>query len=615
MIQTAETVKSTSQPMSTAETKKQLWLAAALLLAVCAALYFLRLGTFGLLDAYYPAAAREMVEAGNMLLPKLNYQLYFSKPIMTFWLISSAYYMFGVNELASRIWSAILSTALVLICFFATRAVTSTRAALIAALMLASSPLLISSCRVSMIDTFFSVFLGGAVCSTIVILFSKHKNWWPAIYASLALAVLTKGPAGIALFGLGALFFVAAIRPSLQQAKDWLKQLQILPGLVLFCAMVLPWFIAIGMATKWLWLKVFFIYENLGRFGGHTNVRHHYWWWYLLALTYGFFPWSLYLPTAVFGAFRAKGAEKTIASDVVPDASTRNSSNALVLAASYAVAIVLFFTASKTQYDIYVLPAWCPIAIVLGITVERWINIVEARGSIPRTLNYTSKLLAIVGALLLPAGIVAACGLHGWMRAFVILAAVLLSIGWVSQQILLARKQVTAAIFTLLVSTCFGYSLGVPVLTERFYEQKYKDVQQLAKTLVDCKGQVAQYGEFMLGLLFYRKGPIDYFYDVTQLVPITQCSAAELKDAHAPLYVIVSEGAAKRLLARKDVNFQLVNQRGEWRVYRSVDAMVRRPPTLEDCLKEQGINGLLHINSTYTMPYGGGSYPQRLSHP
>jgi len=615
MIQTADTVKSTRQTVLRGETNERLWLAAGLLLAVCLALYFLRLGNFGLLDAYYPSAAREMVEAGNMLVPKLNYQLYFSKPIMTYWLIGSAYYMFGVSELSSRIWSAILSTGLVFTCFFAMRAVTSTRAALIAAMMLASSPLFVTSCRVSMIDTYFSVFFGAAICSAIAVLFSENKRWWPAIYVCLALAVLTKGPAGIVLFGFGAACFAAAIRPTKQQAIDWLKRLQIVPGVALFSALVLPWFVAIGLATKWLWLKVFFIYENLGRFGGHTNVRHHYWWWYLLALSYGLFPWSLYLPTGLIAAFRNKGSEKPIAADMTPDAFTRSSSHALVLAASYAVAILLFFTASKTQYDIYVLPAWCPIAIVLGITVERLISVAETSGIVPRTLDYTSKFFALVGALLLPAGIVAACvvrGLHGWMHAYLILAATVLSIGWVSQRILIAKKQFTAGVFTLLVSTCFGYALGVPILTERFYETKYQDVQELAKTLVDCKGQVGQYGEFMLGLLFYRKGPIDYFYDLSQIIPRSQATAAQLNDAHTPLYIITSRGSAKSLLARKDVTFALVRQRGDWQIYRSDDATAKRPPTLEDCLKDQSVDGLLHINSTYTMPYGGGSYPARL---
>ncbi len=607
--------KSTRQTILRGEAKERLWLAAALVLAVCGALYFLRLGSFGLLDAYYPAATREMVEAGNLMVPKLNYQLYFSKPIMTYWLIGSAYNMFGISELSSRIWSAILSTALVFACFFATRAVTSTRAALIAALTLASAPLLVTSCRVSMIDTYFSVFFGMAVCATVAVLFSKNKAWWPAIYLSLAFAVLTKGPAGLVLFGFGAVCFAAASRPSKHQAIDWIKQLRILPGIVLFSAITVPWFIAIGLATNWLWPQVFFVYENLGRFGGHTNVRHYYWWWYLLPLTYGFFPWSLYLPTALVGAFRNKGSEKPIAADVTPDAFTRNSSNALVLAASYAVAILLFFSASKTQYDIYVLPAWCPIALVLGITIERWINVAEAGSKVPRTLDFTSKLFGIIGALLLPAGIAAAFvvpGLHDWMRAFLILSATVLSIGWVSQRMLLARKRITAAVFTLLVSTCFGFSLGVPILTERFYETKYKDVQELAKTLVNCNGQVGQYGDFMLGLLFYRKGPIDYFYDLSQIIPVSQATPAQLKDAHTPLYLITNRGMAQRLLGRKDVTFTLINQRGDWQVYRSYDATVKRPPTLEDCLKNQGVGGLLHIDSTYTMPYGGGLYPARL---
>jgi hypothetical protein len=276
----------------------------------------------------------------------------------------------------------------------------------------------------------------------------------------------------------------------------------------------------------------------------------------------------------------------------------------------------LFFSASKTQYDIYVLPAWCPIALVLGITVERWINVAQASGVLPRTLNFTSKLFGIIGALLLPAGIAAAFavrGLHDWMHAYLIFAATVLSIAWVSQRILIAKQQIAAGVFTLLIGTCFGFSLGVPILTERFYETKYKDVQELTKTLVDCKGQVGQYGDFMLGLLFYRKGPIDYTYDLGQIIPASQATTPQLQDAHTPLYLITTRGMAHKLLARKDVTFTLINQRGDWQVYRSDDATMKRPPTLEAALKNQGFEGLMHIDSTFTMPYGGGSYPARLS--
>ena len=277
-----------------------------LIVIACLTLYFVRLGCFGVLEggeSYYPAAVREMLEAGDMITPRLNYQLYFSKPILTFWLLASAYHIFGLTELAGRLWSAAMCTALALCSYWTTLSFANRRAALLAALMLASSPLLIAVCRRSSIDVFFSFFIGTAVCAMITVLFTRHKKWWPAIYASLALAVLTKGPAGLVLPVLGVALFLAIRRPTWESIKSQFSRLHFLPGIALFIAIAVPWFVAIGMATKGLFLKVFFIYENLGRFAGHTNGKHAYWWWYAVTLLYGFCPWCLFIPSSVYESF------------------------------------------------------------------------------------------------------------------------------------------------------------------------------------------------------------------------------------------------------------------------------------------------------------------------
>src|SRR5581483_406286 len=65
-----------------------------LLLVACAFLFFLGLGSYGLIDpgdGYFSEAAREMIETGDYVTPRLNYQIYFSKPILIYWLISSAF--------------------------------------------------------------------------------------------------------------------------------------------------------------------------------------------------------------------------------------------------------------------------------------------------------------------------------------------------------------------------------------------------------------------------------------------------------------------------------------------------------------------------------------------
>src|SRR5438105_8950672 len=88
-----------------------------LLLALCALLFFLGLGTLGLTDrdeGSNAEAAREMVESGDWVTPMLNGVPRFAKPVFIYWLISGSYLAFGVSEFTARLPSAVFGIALVL---------------------------------------------------------------------------------------------------------------------------------------------------------------------------------------------------------------------------------------------------------------------------------------------------------------------------------------------------------------------------------------------------------------------------------------------------------------------------------------------------------------------
>src|SRR6266705_3944725 len=97
----------------------------ALLLVLCALLFFLGLGTLGLTDrdeGSNAQAAREMIESGDWITPTLNGAPRFAKPIFLYWLISGSYLAFGVSEFTARLPSALFGIALILMQYlFATR--------------------------------------------------------------------------------------------------------------------------------------------------------------------------------------------------------------------------------------------------------------------------------------------------------------------------------------------------------------------------------------------------------------------------------------------------------------------------------------------------------------
>jgi 4-amino-4-deoxy-L-arabinose transferase-like glycosyltransferase len=56
-----------------------------------------------------------MLERGDWVTPIFNDQLRHQKPALLYWLIMSAYGVFGVNEFGARFWSALLGVGTVLL--------------------------------------------------------------------------------------------------------------------------------------------------------------------------------------------------------------------------------------------------------------------------------------------------------------------------------------------------------------------------------------------------------------------------------------------------------------------------------------------------------------------
>jgi 4-amino-4-deoxy-L-arabinose transferase-like glycosyltransferase len=84
-------------------------------------------------------AAREMLEAGDWVVPTFNYHLRVDKPALLYWLQILAYRTFGVNEFAARLPSALAALATVLVVYELGRRLFDRATGLLAGLILAST--------------------------------------------------------------------------------------------------------------------------------------------------------------------------------------------------------------------------------------------------------------------------------------------------------------------------------------------------------------------------------------------------------------------------------------------------------------------------------------------
>ncbi len=93
----------------------------AVVAGVCAFLFFFGLGAIGLVGADEPRYAqigREMLARHDWVTPVLNGKPWLEKPVLLYWNEMVSYSVFGVEDWAARVPSALYATGLVFAIFF-----------------------------------------------------------------------------------------------------------------------------------------------------------------------------------------------------------------------------------------------------------------------------------------------------------------------------------------------------------------------------------------------------------------------------------------------------------------------------------------------------------------
>jgi len=582
-----------------------------ILAVACLALFFFGMSSFGITDpgeGYYVEAAREMVESGDFIIPHLNYQIYFSKPILTFWLMAIPYKLFGVSEFSARIAFSFIASLLVFATYRVGRAVGSEFSGLLSGLVIASSPLIVAVTRLSPIDIAFTLFLDLAVFSFAMCVLLDRKRWWWLLHAALGLAVLTKGPAGLILFFAGTIVFLLVSRPGFALARDWLLRLRLGWGALIFSAVVLPWYIAIHFATGGLFLKVFFIYENLGRFAGRTNLGKAAWWYYLPVIGYGFAPWTLLLPPACLSILKS-GLRRKRTTDEGFSESTNARNLFLLYLLTWSLTEFLFFSCSKTKMDTYILPSFAPFAVCVAVKSQDWLNVLHrSKESKSAALSIAlSRIIAISGFFLIAAGPIAAFMLvkaELFSKISASVAVVFLALGLIFCSRYYKSGKIEQSIAALALGFALAAGLVQPIGFQFGSKKRWDDLKLLASHLRDREADIAIFNTFKPAAMFYARAPIDSFFHPHQL------KKAQAGAQGRAQLVIVNDKVVDRLISRPDISLKLVERSGEWAVYEAVGSRLERNLTLEEVFNkpkalEMAVSGKAEWGPL-TVPYAAG---------
>jgi 4-amino-4-deoxy-L-arabinose transferase-like glycosyltransferase len=187
------------------------------------------------------------------------------------------------------------------------------------------------------------------------------KFWLYDIYFFTGLATLAKGP--VAPF-LAALIIVAFAF----LRKEWSILLRSLwwPGIVLYFAMVLPWFIAVQHQNP-TFFREFFLEHNLQRFATDRYQHSQPFWYYLAVMLVALMPWTVIAVRALIDGILTSVAEwKLRHSRTGKCASSRPGDAFPEFLVLWALIPVVFFSFSQSKLPGYILPAIPPITILTG---------------------------------------------------------------------------------------------------------------------------------------------------------------------------------------------------------------------------------------------------------
>lgn len=154
-------------------------------------------------EVNFAECAREMLVSGDYLHPQIDFEPFWEKPPLFFWLQAASMHLFGVNEFAARFPNAIIGLATVVLLAFIGRRWVDGTFGILWAMVWVGSLLPNFYMHTGLIDPLFNLLMFAAIVTAYESIESKRR--WILIGSSgilIGLAVLTKGPVAILLVGV-----------------------------------------------------------------------------------------------------------------------------------------------------------------------------------------------------------------------------------------------------------------------------------------------------------------------------------------------------------------------------------------------------------------------------
>jgi 4-amino-4-deoxy-L-arabinose transferase-like glycosyltransferase len=474
------------------------WVLGALIVVT----YLALLGGFALGEpdeARYAEIPREMLALGDWVTPHLNYVKYFEKPPLLYWITAFDFRLFGTSEFVARLAPALFGLLGIVVAWVLGRSMYGPWVGDAAAVLLAASPLYFGLGQVLTLDMPLSGLMALAFGSFWIAYTQprRRRACLLLFYCASALAVLTKGPVSALLTGAIITLFLL-LRGALRALRWVLSPL----GIGLFLLIALPWFVLVSVRNP-EFPEYFIFNQHLRRY--LTTPEHHEAIWYFVPIVFGgMLPWSgfVLLSPRLVGRFLQRLV-------------TRRVSAAGLYLFVWSAVIFGFFSLSTSKLGTYVLPMFCPLAVL----VARLLQEIVARGR-DQVLRRGYVAVLVLGIAMIPGALVTAEVADRWRVPLIVermyIGSVILTAAASAALVLLRRARPQASLAALVIGMLV---LQVVAISGRGVAWEFRPLGIAIRQQALPGDLVVSYRQYVQGIPFYARRRVVMVLSDEQLAP------------------------------------------------------------------------------------------------
>lgn len=302
-------------------------------------------------ESNYVLTAKEMVLSSDWLSPRIYGNVWFDKPVFFYWMTAISFKLFGFSNLAARLAPAFFSSLGLVLMYWFVNKLSKPSVAFLAAFIMGTSLEYIALSKLIITDMLFFVCNSAALVFFYLGYIKKEgtNRWYLGMYVSMAVAVLTKGPAGIVLPGLVMMFFIG-------MQRNWaeLKNMSIPSGSLLFLALTLPWYLSMYAIHGTDFLNTFLGVHNYLRATVSEHPKDNVIYYYLIIFLISMLPWSLVAVKAAVQGYKGLKSKPLH-----------------LFSFLWILVYFIFYTLMATKYPTYTFPIIFPLSILIALYLDQ----------------------------------------------------------------------------------------------------------------------------------------------------------------------------------------------------------------------------------------------------